>query len=599
MLCMLFLGAGLCSAGTHYVYNGLDTVVNDTIFVAGTDTLTIRNCTLTVNSVIMAFQDGIIIFENDSLTLNCNLYAWGDARVDFRHCEINWNARYVYQYNMTLAGGASMTMDSVRLDIPVSAGMTVTDSASFTASGSVFSGVWTKSAEKNASMAWTDCVHAYEFLINDSASLSFTRCTEVLLWLFFPKGSTGEITMPGDTGWRFLDSFYLGPQSADLRNIPYEVRMDSVTALWGCIPQAGCSVTVSDSKLRVMGFTLMDSLADYRLSHFIHDRTFTLERLPFPDRSITLKNTYVRTFNVYTMLNARLSMDSSVVGEMIAYHDSRMDLKQVTVDGSGGFFGQEGASQVRAENCTFTCALKVQERCKLNMNFCFAPLTTTVLGHGSIRAANSLMDPDPDLKDSATFVSVNFVEPENFDTLKPVQPVTADVVNLCGPDGDTADLRAFLFSVSLSDTSSRLIMAERPIASGQIPVTDWDTDSLTNGWAYLFMPVVIAPGDTLTAMRIVFKDSGLSPVVLMPVWNPIEFSASPNPFSGSLLLRGASGTVTVHDLSGRVVRRLSANADAIRWDGRDEAGRQLASGWYLVRFETRTGRMDKPVLKIR
>jgi len=494
-----------CAAGTHHIYDGLNTILNDTVFVAGSDTVTIRNSTLTVNSVILAFQGGRIRFENDSLVLNCNLYAWDSARVDFRQCRILWNARYTYQYGITIAGRAAMTMDSTALTIPVSAGMTVTDSAQFIASSSRISGIWTKSAEKNSFMSWTDCAHPFEFIIRDSAGLSFTRCTEVLLWLYFPKGSSGEITMPGDTGWSFLDSFYLGPQSTDLRNIPYEVCMDSVTALWGCIPQAGCSVTVADSKVRGMGFIMDDSALDYHLSHFNHDRLFTQEQLPFPDRSVTLKNTYIRTFNLYPMHGSRVFLDSSVIGEMISYHRSRTSMKHVTVDGSGGFFGLEGGSKIVAEGCTFNCALKIQDSAELRMNWCVAPLTTTIIGRGGLFASNSFLTPSPALLGSARLISVNLSEPANGDTLAVLQPVIADIVNLCGPAGDTAELSAFLLSVSLADTVSRLILPEQPLASGRRLLTNWATNGLAPGFIYLLMPVIVSPGDTLTGLRLLVK----------------------------------------------------------------------------------------------
>jgi flagellar hook assembly protein FlgD len=45
----------------------------------------------------------------------------------------------------------------------------------------------------------------------------------------------------------------------------------------------------------------------------------------------------------------------------------------------------------------------------------------------------------------------------------------------------------------------------------------------------------------------------------------------------------------IYDLTGRRVATLldgpaAAGAQAIDWDGRDDAGRQLASGVYLLRF---------------
>ncbi len=73
------------------------------------------------------------------------------------------------------------------------------------------------------------------------------------------------------------------------------------------------------------------------------------------------------------------------------------------------------------------------------------------------------------------------------------------------------------------------------------------------------------------------------------VWN------APNPFSPSTALHfrlpePARARIVVHDVSGRVVRRLTetrlaAGSHVIAWDGRDDAGHEVASGVYLARIE--------------
>ncbi len=70
----------------------------------------------------------------------------------------------------------------------------------------------------------------------------------------------------------------------------------------------------------------------------------------------------------------------------------------------------------------------------------------------------------------------------------------------------------------------------------------------------------------------------------------------PNPFNPATTIvfdLGQAGFVrlTVHDLRGQVVRRLVAEArpagrHGAAWDGRDDAGRPVASGLYVCRLET-------------
>ena len=54
---------------------------------------------------------------------------------------------------------------------------------------------------------------------------------------------------------------------------------------------------------------------------------------------------------------------------------------------------------------------------------------------------------------------------------------------------------------------------------------------------------------------------------------------------------GGRVLVAIHDNSGRLVRTLvsgsnEAGEHVVIWDGRDEHGRRLPAGVYLVRFET-------------
>ncbi len=68
----------------------------------------------------------------------------------------------------------------------------------------------------------------------------------------------------------------------------------------------------------------------------------------------------------------------------------------------------------------------------------------------------------------------------------------------------------------------------------------------------------------------------------------------PNPFNPSTILafsleHPAEVTLSIHDVEGRRVRHLAsgsyaAGAHSIEWDGRDDAGKALASAVYLARI---------------
>lgn len=77
---------------------------------------------------------------------------------------------------------------------------------------------------------------------------------------------------------------------------------------------------------------------------------------------------------------------------------------------------------------------------------------------------------------------------------------------------------------------------------------------------------------------------------------PPPLRAGPNPFRGALdVVTGSPGRIAVHDPAGRIVRSLEPRDGRARWDGRDEAGREVPPGLYFVRWSgserTRTVRV--------
>ena len=84
---------------------------------------------------------------------------------------------------------------------------------------------------------------------------------------------------------------------------------------------------------------------------------------------------------------------------------------------------------------------------------------------------------------------------------------------------------------------------------------------------------------------------------------PTSLACLPNPSGGAISMRfrlstQATTTVTIHDLTGRRIRRLpcgilDAGAHAVDWDGRDDRGNRAATGAYLVRLVTDSGEIAR------
>jgi hypothetical protein len=94
----------------------------------------------------------------------------------------------------------------------------------------------------------------------------------------------------------------------------------------------------------------------------------------------------------------------------------------------------------------------------------------------------------------------------------------------------------------------------------------------------------------------------------VPLQRAIPVSAQPNPANPGTWLRWSQAgdgpvQVLVRDLGGRLVRRLvdasrAAGAQAVFWDGRDEAGRRVAAGAYVAEVDGIAGRGTVKVMLV-
>ena len=100
--------------------------------------------------------------------------------------------------------------------------------------------------------------------------------------------------------------------------------------------------------------------------------------------------------------------------------------------------------------------------------------------------------------------------------------------------------------------------------------------------------------------RIVSIGLSARPCPAVAVTN-MNLVTTPNPFRDAIWISALhTRHITIHDLCGRIVRRAPCGDSVLgfMWDGRDDAGRRLGPGLYLVRADGVGGSVKCKVLKI-
>jgi hypothetical protein len=178
-------------------------------------------------------------------------------------------------------------------------------------------------------------------------------------------------------------------------------------------------------------------------------------------------------------------------------------------------------------------------------------------------------------------------------------PVTLTVTNAVDPEGDPL---TYGFRIYADADLTDLVASTEGVAEG-VGTTSWSSDPLAAG-TYYWRAFAADPTQrglyceagsfTVTTTTAV---AGAPPVA--------SLLAGPNPSAGGMQIRYfvpavLTSRLAIYDPQGRLVRRLDAPPSAAgwgetTWDGRDDAGRRVASGSYWVRLwtpgETRTVRV--------
>ena len=330
--------------------------VNDTLFVS--DTLTISG-SYTHNGPIIILNGGLLHFKNANATIFGDIYVWGaNSRLYADSSYLYIPQLYFYQRSLIVIDGGTVHYHHTTLDHSgLSHNLYATNNATIEMTDVKNIGFTTNGTFGNARISINGTNEAGEYIITDSANLSFKHANTILLWHQFADTAIIQFAFPkGDT----LHSYAFNNTIAGVKGVKYSIQVDTSTnVMWGMMPSTGSSVTISNSKIRAIGlwFKGSDTITVNGLVNNTHYASFTAD---LSDRNLQLNNCDVQTWSLYPMDKSQIKLSGCIVGEIGTEQHSTLNGLNFTCDGSGGYMWASDTSFLLAGFCSAVNSVRSQ-----------------------------------------------------------------------------------------------------------------------------------------------------------------------------------------------------------------------------------------------
>jgi hypothetical protein len=296
-----------------------------------------------------------------------------DGTAAFTDSVIQVMSTYHGQYAVATAGHSTLTIARCDYRVPsgVQHGLVPAEDSRIEVRDSDFQFVQFVPVQKGTLVA-ERLNGMFECVLLDDARLELSDIPrdpgagKLWVWPTFPPGSrcTYSPPLPGPVA-----SFDFPPQ--DCSGIGQSFSLRSCEAMiWPLLVREGAELTLEDVQEDNWMVVGLFAPADTTVSDLYNNRYYDDLILPLPDRTLRLLNAAVDTWNFYPTGSASLSIRDSLIGEIIAEDQARVTLENVTIDGSGGYFGINKEAAVEASGCTFTCDIQATGTSRVTFRDC-------------------------------------------------------------------------------------------------------------------------------------------------------------------------------------------------------------------------------------
>jgi hypothetical protein len=542
------------------------------------------NVALDVDGDIIVVNNGTLRINGVVVRVRGSVYVMHGGRLEVQGGSLEFRQDYLYQRGIAIANKAALWLNSATLNCGgYNLNVAVTDTAVWRIDGSsVTEGNTTTVVDKYAGVEASGSQQLGEFLYFDHARGSFSGCNGLLTWLTLPAASTLEASLPGS---QVTDAYAFPDSAAAASGFDYRLQLEGCFGLfWGLMLESGCTATIRDCDLLAVGSMFRGSGAG-TVSGLVNNVTLESARYPAQDREVRFERCKVTTWNLYSFDTYRLTISSSIFGEVIAFGRSEATVQNSICDGSGGYIGAFDDATMQILQSQITARIIARGRAQVIV---LASTINTHIPHaadnGVIAIFHSSFPALPTIEAGSVATVLSVDEPRQA-TVDARVPIHGSVRFLPGADVPVYFLSYWMTAVNINNPDFVLWQSQPSIIQRyRDTLGTWDTDALLPGDYQLTVHMRLSNDDTIRIPTLVRLTEATVSIDADPSASEFAITAvypQPAPSGEILSVRlsdeTARGTLLLHDMLGREMRRVDITGGilSIETDG-------LAPGVYRL-----------------
>jgi len=327
-----------------------------------------------VGDVIVAASGSLTVrnVPDPGVRITGSVWVVNSSHLELSNSVIQFMSTYHGQYVLAAAENATVEIDGCDYRVPngVQHGILVAGNAELELTDTDFGSLQQLLTVEHGRMRAERVNGNFEVIVQNDSRLELVDIPrdpeggDLWVWVEFPEGCEAVYTppMPG-----FISSWSFPPP--DATGIAQSVEVTrSQAKLWPMLVREGSRLTLRDipeDNWIVVGLYLYQ---DTSIEGLVNNLTYEDHTLDAGAHEIRLENATIDTWNLYPHGTARVRVRDSLLGEILSFADSHVELWNTTIDGSGGFFGARDTSTIVARESVFTCTIEATHQSTIELH---------------------------------------------------------------------------------------------------------------------------------------------------------------------------------------------------------------------------------------